>query len=50
MHVFDVERVLIGGSEAFSPCCQGDATGSAHAADPAAGMLVIAELCRHVVG
>jgi hypothetical protein len=49
-HVFGDERGLFGGSETFSPCRQGDATGSPHAADPAAGALVIAELCRHVVG
>jgi hypothetical protein len=48
--VFGVERVPFGGSETFSPCQQGEATGSAHARDPAAGTLVIAELCRHVVG
>ena len=48
--VFGVERGLFGGSETFSPCWQGEATGSAHAPDPAAGALVIAELCRHVVG
>jgi hypothetical protein len=49
-YVFYVERGLIGGSETFSPCRQGEATGAAHARDPAAGALVIAELCRHVVG
>jgi hypothetical protein len=48
--VFGVERVPFGGSETFSPCWQGHATGPAHAAHPAAGALVIAELCRHVVG
>jgi hypothetical protein len=48
--VFGIARVLFGGSETFSPCWQGNASGSADAADRAAGTLVITELCRHVVG
>ena len=49
-YVFAVEQALFGGREAVSPWWQGHATGSADAADLAAGALVIAELCRHVVG
>ena len=45
-----IEQALFGGREAVSPWWQGHATGSADAADLAAGALVIAELCRHVVG
>jgi hypothetical protein len=48
--IFGASRVPFGGSETFSPCWQGKSTGSAHAWDRAAGTLVIAELCRHVVG
>jgi hypothetical protein len=49
-YVFAVEQALFGGRETVSPWCQGHATGSTHAPDPAAGALVIAGLCRHVVG
>jgi hypothetical protein len=48
--IFGVERVPFGGWETFSPCRHGEAAGSAHAPEPAPGTLVIAELCRHVVG
>jgi hypothetical protein len=49
-YVFAVEQALFGGRETVSPWCQGHATGSTYAPDPAAGALVIAGLCRHVVG